>query len=272
MGISEFLGNLLGYLIFFGLVVGIPLFFISLIARDLVKKKEQRRQLVQSLVRPHDSVNDNLKDAEKLIWDLSDDLFPWIRTGAINNLVRNDSRGVKTIITALDLLPYYTDGAGYVVTQADFFTIREMLVKALAKIGRSSVENLNDALQHPNLNVRMAAISALGEINNPFVVELLVRCMASPNLEERMGAIEALGKLRATSVTEKIISSLQDSSPAVREMGIRALRQMNDVRALPALKDLARTDHTVIDERPITTIKDLAEAAILAIQKNNPDR
>lgn len=259
-------------IIFYGIVLLLPLFFLYLIYREIKKKREQRRQLVQSLVRSPDSVNGSLRDAEKLIWDLSDDLFPWIRMGAINNLVRNDARGVKTIITALDLLPYYTCQAGYRVTQADFFYIRQMLVKALAKIGRSSVEKLNDALQHPNLNVRVSAISALEEINDPFVVELLVRFMASPHLDERMSAVEALGKLRATSATEKIISSLHDSSPAVREMAIRALAQINDSRALPALEDLARTDHTVIDDRPITTIKDLAEDAIRTIRKNSPDK
>ena len=69
---------------------------------------------------------------------------------------------------------------------------------------------------------------------------------------------------------EKIIASLGDGNAGVREKGIRALMKINDIRALPALENIARTDRTVIDDRPIYTIKDLAENAIKQIRKNNP--
>lgn len=264
----------MGLVIFYGIVLLLPLFFLYLIYRDIAKKREQRKQLLQSLRSPG-SVNGSLNDAKKLIWDLSDDLFPWVRTGAINNLVRNDSQGVKTIVAALDLLPYYETNGGFIVTQADFVGILNMLIKALADIGRSSIDKLKDALQHPNLNVRKSALSALGEINNPSAIDLLVRLIDSPNLEERMSAIEALGKLRVTSATEKIIASLHDSSPAVREMGVYALMRINDIRALPALEYLGNTDSTIIEDRPgmpTLTLGQVAMDAAKKIRKNNPVR
>ncbi len=253
-------------IIFYGFVSLLPLFFLYLVHRDLMKKREQRKQLIRSLRLP-DSGNGSLKDAKKLIWDLSDSLLPWVRIGAINNLVRTDSRGVKTIIAALDLLPYYECRGGYIVTQGDFVSIHHILVNALAELGRSSVDKLNEALQHPHLNVRMAAISALGKINSPSAVELLVRFVDSPNVEERMNAVEALGKLRATSAIERIISSLRDSSPVVRETGVRALIQLNDMRALPALEDLASTDGTIIEDRPGMPVLTLGQFALGAAQK-----
>jgi HEAT repeat protein len=150
-----------------------------------------------------------------------------------------------------------------------------MLIAGLAKIGRSSVGKLRHALQHPNPNVRMSAISALGETNNPLAVEYLVRFLDSPNVEDRLSAIEALGKLRATSATEKIIASLQDNSPAVRETGVRVLVQMNEIRALPALEVLANTDSTIIEDRPgmpTVTLGQVAMEAVKKIRKNNPVR
>ncbi len=252
--------------IFYGIVLLLPLFFLYLIYRDLAKKQEQRKQLIQSLRSP-DSANGSLKDAKKLIWNLTDSLFPWVRTAAINNLVKNNSQGVKTITTALDLLPYYECRGGSLVPQADFVDILHMLIKALAKIGLSSVEKLNEVLQHPSLRVRMSAISALGEIHDPLAVELLVRFMASPDVEERMNAVEALGKLRVTSVTEKIISSLHDRSSAVREMGVLALIRINDIKALPALENLANNDSTIIEDRPGWPVLTLGQVALEAAQK-----
>ncbi len=90
-----------------------------------------------------------------------------------------------------------------------------------------------------------------------------------------MSAIEALGKLRTTSATEKIISSLRDNSPAVREMGVWALVQMNDIKALPALEYLANADNTVIEDRPgmpTLTLGHVAMDAVKKIRKNNPVR
>jgi HEAT repeat protein len=265
----------MGLMIFYGIVLLLPLFFLYLIYGDMAKKRGRRRQFTQPF-RPPDSANGSLKDAEKLIGDL-DSLFPWVRIGAINNLVKNDSQGVRTIITALDLLPYYESfPGGYVVLQPDFadilHNVHPVLIKALARIGRSSVEKLNDALQHPNLNVRLSAISALGKINDPLAVELLVQLADSPDLGERRSAIAALGELRATSATEKIISSLRDSDAAVRELGVRALIKINDIKSLPALEYLANTDGTIVEAgpgRPTLTLGQLAADAVVKIRKAN---
>ena len=115
-------------------------------------------------------------------------------------------------------------------------------------------------------------MAALGETKNPSAVRLLAPFLDSTDVEERISAIVALGELHATSAVEKIIASLRDGNAGVREVGIRALMRINDARALPALEELARTDQTVIDDRPIYTMKDLAEDAIRQIRKNNPVR
>lgn len=70
----------------------------------------------------------------------------------------------------------------------------------------------------------------------------------------------------------KKTDSLRDSNAGVREIGVCALKEINDVRALPALAELARTDPAVIDDRPVYTMEDLAEDAIRQSRKNNPVR
>jgi hypothetical protein len=265
----------MGLILFYGIISLLPLFFLYQIYRDIEKKKARRKQLTR-FFKPSGSGSGNLQDAVQLVDDL-DSIFPWVRPAAINRLVKNDTKGVETIMAVLDV-PYYRSRIeGFVLTQPDFegtivFELYPFLIKALSEIGRSSVGKLKGALQHPNLNVRLSAMAALGETKNPAAVRLLAPFLDSTDEEERMSAIVALGELHASSAVEKIIFSLRDSHPAVRVMAIRALMRINDVRALPALEEIARTDQTVIDDRPIYTMKDLAEDAIRLIRKNNAVR
>ena len=262
-------------ILFYGIISLLPLFFLYQIYRDIAQKKARRKQLTR-FFNPSGSGNGNLKDAVKLVDDL-DSVFPWARPAAINRLVKNDTKGVQTIMTVLDV-PYYRSRiSGFVLAQPDFegtiiIDLYPFLIKALSEIGRSSVGKLKAALQHPNLNVRLSAMAALGETKNPSAVRLLAPFLDSTDVEERISAIVALGELHATSAVEKIIASLRDGNAGVREVGIRALMRINDARALPALEELARTDQTVIDDRPIYTMKDIAEDAIRQIRKNNPVR
>ena len=260
-------------IICYGILSLLPLFFIYQIYRDIEKKKARRRQLTRFFKSSIDG-NGALKDAVKLVDDL-DSIFPWARPAAINRLVKDDTKGVQTIMTVLDVPYYLSRISGFVPTDPDFegiiiFELYPFLIKALSEIGRSSVGKLRGALQHPNLNVRLSAMAALGKTKNPSAVRLLAPFLDSTDVEERAGAILALGELHATSALDKIIASLRDGNAGIRAMGIRALMEINDPRALPALEDLARTDRTVIDDRPIVTIQELARAAIKQIRKNNP--
>jgi hypothetical protein len=260
---------------FYGIISLLPLFFLYQIYRDIEKKKTRRRQLTR-FFKSSGSENGNLKAAIKLVDDL-DSIFPWARPAAINRLVENDTKGVETIMTVLDVPYYRSPISGFVLTQPDFegtivVDLYPFLIKALSGIARSSVGKLKGALQHPNLNVRLSAMAALGETKNPSAIRLLAPFLDSTEVEERIGAIAALGELQATPAVEKIIAALRDDNPGVREVGIRSLMKINDVRALPALEEVARTDQTVIDDRPIYTMKDLAEDAIKLIRKNHAVR
>jgi hypothetical protein len=259
-------------ILFYGLIALLPLFFLYQIYRDIEKKKARRRQLTR-FFKASGNGNGSVQDAVKLVDDL-DSILPWARPAAIRRLIQNDTQGIQTIMTVLDV-PYYRSRVrGFVLTQPGFegtiiIDLYSSLIRALAEIGRSSVGRLKGALQHPNLNVRLSAMAALGETKNPAAIRLLAPFLDSTEVEERLGAIVALGELHATSAVESITTALQDNHPAVREAGIRALMKIDDVRALPALEEIARTDQTVIDDRPIYTMKDLAEDAIKHIWKNN---
>jgi hypothetical protein len=258
------------------MIAPLPLFFLYLMAKDIWGKKKRKEKFVQFL-RTWKIGSPILRDVEKLIIGLNG-FSPWDRPLAIKRVVKMGSHGMDVVIAALDMPYCWTWGRGFVITSQGFAeacgdyyaNAHHFLVRILAEVGRSHLEKLRDVLQHPNPNVRLSAMAALGKTKSPSAVELLIPFLDSSDLEERIGAIVALGELRAKSAVVKIIDSLRDSNAGVREMGVRVLMKIDDIRALPALEELARTDQTVIDDRPIYTMKDLAKDAIKLIQKNNP--
>jgi hypothetical protein len=263
----------MGLILFYGIISLLPLFFLYQIYRDIARRKARRRELTKYF-KASGIGNGNLKAAVKLVDDL-DSIVPGMRQAAITRIIKDDTKGVETIITVLDVPYYRSRTKGFVLTHRNFkgtliIDLYPFLIKALAKIGRSSVEKLSGALHHSNLNVRLSAMAALGKTTNPSAVSLLLPFLDSSDVDERIGAIVALGELQAKSALEKLSAALQDGNVTVREMGVLALISINDIRALPALEDLARTDQTVIDERPIYTMSDLAQDAIKLIRKNNP--
>lgn len=256
------------------MVAPLPLFFFYLMAKDLWEKKKRKDKLVQFL-RTWKIGNPILRDVEKLIIGLNG-FFPWDRPLAIRRIVKMGSRGTDVVIAALDMPYCWTWTWGFEITSQEFTeacgdyfaNAHQYLVRILGKIGSVYFEKLRDALQHPNRNVRLSALSALGMTKNSLAVELLVPFLDSTDVEERIGAVVALGELRAKSVVEKVIPLLKDWNPVARERAVAALVEFNDVKALPAL-DVLRSDHTVYDERCSQTMADLADWAVKKIRKSN---
>lgn len=263
---------------FIVILIGSVIFFVILNYLDHAikswKNKGLRGKLAQFL-RSSELMGGNPQDAEALIWGLNS-FFPWVRRRAMNDLIKNDSLGVKTIFTALDL-PYYKSWTKNFVITRDEFTdvfsnfigeIHPVLVGGLATIGHSSIEKLKDGLQHPNINVRLSVIEALGRTGDSAAAEFLIPILDSSEIDERIGAIIAVGELRAKSVTEKVMNALKDEDPLVRDLAVHSLIKINDTRALPAL-ELVRSDNTVIEVHMSRTLGDLADWAIKEISKNN---
>ena len=276
MDFSEILINVFGYLFVAIIFAGIPLFFLYLFARDISQKIKRKDRLTQFL-RTWKIGNPFMMDVEKLIIGLNG-FSPWDRPLAIKKVEKMGSRGVDVVLAALDMPYCWTWMRGFEVSSRDFaetcgdyfVNAHQFLVGLLVKLGLVHYEKLKGNLNHPNLNVRLSIISSMGKISNPSAIELLIPFVDSVNTDEKIGAIISLGELRAKSAVDKIISSLEDGNPGIREKGILALVNINDTKALPALVYVANTDRTLIDDRPVQTMADLAKWAIEKIRKSNP--
>jgi hypothetical protein len=201
-------------------------------------------------------------------------VFPWVRKGAQKNLIEIGLPAVKEIIAALDTryAPIATEGFD---SSIDSFSelngaLRRypLLLDALAKIGRPALEELQKAFGHPNLNVRVAAIEAMGRIAHPSSVDLLLPFLDSSKSEERQWAIYALGNMRSPTAFNRIVAALDDENVYVREAALLGLGDFGNTSVLPRLEQIAESDKTLVENYG-RTLGHVAKEAIEKIHKRD---
>ena len=143
-------------------------------------------------------------------------------------------------------------------------------LKSLAKQGDATVERLIDeALGRDSWNdvLRSGALEALTLLRSPKAVDVLIRHTAYgvPHTR-RMTAIRCLAQLGGgrEDVLRRLTALLDDPYLLVQMSAVRALGQVGDERAVPALEKLTKGDW---DGRLIRT----AEETVLKLKKNIDD-
>ena len=112
----------------------------------------------------------------------------------------------------------------------------------LSFIGSKAPEALREAARSEHAEIRVAAISALGDqiqsLQDNEAQELLVASLQDINEEVRAEAATLLGKLQDPEVaTPLLCSSLRDSCPQVRKNSALSLMKLEATDGLAALKE-----------------------------------
>jgi HEAT repeat protein len=201
-----------------------------------------------------------------------DSIFPWVRNNAFRNLVEIGSPAVKEIFAALDTryAPYNTHGYNQdSLSEANRAQKRHpLLVDAVVKIGKAALPELEVALRHPNLNVRVSAMTTIARIGHPSAVDLLLPFLDSSEYLERESAVYTLASTRSSRVFERIVAALDDKNLGVRESAILALGDFGDASVLPKLEQIAELDKTMVEAYG-RTIGHVAKDAIEKIKKRD---
>jgi HEAT repeat protein len=200
-------------------------------------------------------------------------IFPWVRKRAMSSLVEIGVPAVKEIIIALDTpwAPIVTKGWNSTtdsISELNSATKRyELLREVLLKIGEPAIAELENALHHPNLNVRFSAMEAILRIGHPSIVDLLLPLLDSTEYHERGLAVAELGKTGTPRAFDRIVAALDDENSYVRNIAIIALGNLGNPNVLPKLERIAESDKTKVDH--VRTIGDVAKEAIEKIHKRN---
>ncbi len=163
------------------------------------------------------------------------------------------------------------------------------LLEAIAKFGKDALEPLSEVMTDKEPTARRYAISLLGPLKDPRILEplrmalydthydvarmavealagygrhaisIFVEALSSPNDWLREQAVFGLGKIGSEDVVETIMEMLNDHIPEVRKQAIQSLADLKDPRALPTLSQVAA-------DRSDREMSRLARQAIAAIQ------
>lgn len=123
--------------------------------------------------------------------------------------------------------------------------LQAAVMEALAQRGDRAVASAVQALMHSeHLNVRLAAISAIGMLGDHSAIPSLLEAASSGQPPLQRAARESLLTLRHGQVTESLLDLLASASgPTLNEL-IRALGGRADASAIPTLLDLAAHPET----------------------------
>jgi HEAT repeat protein len=91
-----------------------------------------------------------------------------------------------------------------------------------------SVVPIVNVLNSESSRVRIAAATALGEIQDPHAVEPLLSMLSDESIEVRRAATFALGQIKDERALHSLIAQLRDESPQARLFATMALGQFGD--------------------------------------------
>ena len=177
--------------------------------------------------------------------------------------------------SALDILPFLEDGDPKVIGTAAFF---------LGYIqNRDSIPKLQTLLRsesHEVVNMAGSGLAQMVNDSDEYLLQTLNEVLLSPNLLTRMSAIEAIGKIQSPESVSVILPLFKNEEPAAQLQIVQALGEIGSVEALPFLTDYLETVKTMDHSQPRkggvrgtpphpTVTQSVVEKAIAVIQNEN---
>jgi HEAT repeat protein len=139
--------------------------------------------------------------------------------------VDSDPRVVKAAINSLEKLKTSESASALVALTADP-SRREDAISALAHLGEEQIEPIAQGLSHPQARVRIAVVEVLARMKRTHASELLVLALDDPEPSVRLAAVTALGQLGSRYADHKIsVLARTDTDISVRAAAKKALRQ-----------------------------------------------
>ncbi|KQC04169.1 MAG: hypothetical protein APR53_03740 [Methanoculleus sp. SDB] len=122
---------------------------------------------------------------------------------------------------------------------------RKAAEEALVRKGKSAVYSLIGALNDNDWRVREGCVRALGQIGDERAVPHLIQLFRDKKTRVQLWATDALILIGKNAV-EPLTTALQDTDRRVRMGAIVALGEIQDARAVAALKELLKdTDEEI---------------------------
>jgi len=134
------------------------------------------------------------------------------------------------------------------------------LLSALTDRGDpSALPAVLDATKSPEVDVRVAAFSALGVLGDASTVDLLTQTAAITEGAEQQAARESLYRLRDPQADEKILDGIAKADPKVKVELIRSVAERNMATGVPTLLKTAQDADATVRLESLKVLKVIAQ-------------
>ncbi|MGY5876318.1 MAG: HEAT repeat domain-containing protein [Candidatus Thorarchaeota archaeon] len=218
----------------------------SEIAEYINQHPDEFREILDQIFDSDESSNQT--DTKKRIMDLVDLLSNGPALGLIEKAIHDNDSDIRVLAVKA---AYRTrmDSLNEQMTiifadQCEEFEIRKWVIHILAssdpgayggllrKMARNSTEDVS---------LRKEAIFALTNMDDDMTIGTLCVLLGDPLTEIRHSGVWALGKISSPSSINCLLAAMEDEDEGVRDWAIRALRDMDDTRALQGLADVMKS-------------------------------
>lgn len=141
------------------------------------------------------------------------------------------------------------------VRAAAFRALAELVSREDKKGVGEVISLLSGAVSDPEMEVKIAAMEALGTFNDDRAATSIAVNASAEDLPLRLAALQALGKSGHSSARNVLVTALSDPEMTVREQAVRSLGELGDKAAKGDLEDYLKR---IEDE----DLKDLVKATI----------
>jgi HEAT repeat protein len=114
--------------------------------------------------------------------------------------------------------------------------------QALVELGPAAVPELRGTADHPDPDIRAAAVTLIGFVGDSHDAPIAVRALEDPSADVRRSAAETLSRIGAAGAEPPLLAALCDRIHFVRAAAATALGALGSAAALPQLLETARTD------------------------------
>ena len=123
--------------------------------------------------------------------------------------------------------------------------VRTYLALAMGATGNSQYgKALIEGLEDENIQSKISSIKSLGQIKYNDAIPLLIPFLKESVTDDlRLSAIMAIGMIGDTSTVEDLFPLLDDDEANIRWESAVALAKLNDLRAIPVIKELLQREY-----------------------------
>jgi HEAT repeat protein len=133
----------------------------------------------------------------------------------------------------------------------------------VAELGADGIQPLVDLMRNGTPEKQLSAVKALGEIDDPRILKLMLEALKKSNVMVRLAALEKLAQFADPSTYETVERLLRDQGSNIRAAAVSAAATCGGSRAVPVLVGMLKDNSWEVRHEVVTALGRLGNSAAI---------